>query len=309
MMRIVFAGTPLFACSSLTALLEAGHEIVGVYTQPDRLAGRGQKKTMSPVKALALQQGFSVFQPIRFDDAAQQQLSDLSPELLIVVAYGLILPKAVLTIPCLGCVNVHASLLPRWRGASPIASAILAGDTTTGISIMQMDEGLDTGDLLYQIDCSIHQTETSGILHDRLALLGAEALITTLNQWETLVPVKQPEIGACYAKKLSKTQARLDWKQSAEQLFNMVRAYNPWPMASTTINNQVIRIWKAHVITATQQALPGVIIAITKSGIDVACGVGYLRLVLIQLPGGKPLPVADLLNAPRDWMILGNRLE
>jgi len=312
-LRLIFAGTPEFAAVALDALLKAGHKVVAVYTQPDRPAGRGRKLRPSPVKALALQHDIPVFQPSSLKtDEAQQQLAAHKADLMVVAAYGLLLPKAVLDTPRLGCLNIHASLLPRWRGAAPIQRAILAGDEQTGITIMQMDEGLDTGAMLYKLSCPIHASETAGQLHDRLAELGSQALLHTLAQGpENMMTEKQDEAMASYAKKLDKAEAVIDWSQAATHIDLQVRAFNPWPVAQTRLHGKVLRIWQAQPrhANAAADAEPGTVMNCSKDGIDVACGQGTLSLLQLQLPGGKPLDITALLNGHPDLLRPGTKLS
>lgn len=296
-MRIIFAGTPDFAAASLQALLNSSHTVVGVYTQPDRPAGRGRKLTPSPVKQLALVHHIPVYQPLSFRDAQEQEtLRALNADIMVVAAYGLILPRTILDTPRLGCINVHASLLPRWRGAAPIQRAILAGDTITGITIMQMDAGLDTGNMLYTLPCPIHPDDTAEQLHDRLAILGAEALMSVLSHD---IPTGKPQDPdqATYAAKLTKTEAEIDWSLSAIDIERRIRAFNSWPIAYTYFNQQPLRIWQACIIETTDKSIPGTIIDANKSGIDVATGSSIIRLLSVQLPGGKKITAAEFLNA------------
>jgi methionyl-tRNA formyltransferase len=312
-LRIVFAGTPDFAAESLKALLQSGeHEVVAVYTQPDRPAGRGRELKASPVKELAVARKIPVLQPLNFKDSSiVAELAALEPDLMVVAAYGLILPRSVLDIPRLGCLNVHASLLPRWRGAAPIQRAILAGDRETGITIMQMEEGLDTGPMRLRMSCPISASDTAGSLHDRLALLGGEALVAALELLEEgeLPAEKQDDSLATYATKLSKEEARLDWTRPAAELDRAVRAYNPVPVAFTTLGDQTLRVWEARATDATTFCTPGMIIAAGREGLAVACGGGsVLCIETLQLPGGKPLSILQLLNARRDQLAAGQIL-
>lgn len=299
-LKIIFAGTPEFAATHLQALIAGHHNIVAVYTQPDRPAGRGRKLTASPVKQLALQHDLVVRQPTSLkDQAEQQQLAELNADLMIVVAYGLILPLAVLQAPRLGCINVHASVLPRWRGAAPIQRAILAGDSETGVTIMQMDEGLDTGDMLLIETTPINNDDTSQSLHDRLAEIGSSALLKALDLLNVNQLTAQPQDDslATYAEKIKKQEALIDWQQSARQIHQKVCAFNPWPVAETKLDEQKIRIWQSSVLEGNSDLAAGTVINESKTGVDVATGEGVLRITKLQLPGGKPLAASEFLNA------------
>ncbi|WP_369349377.1 methionyl-tRNA formyltransferase [Stenotrophomonas sp. JAG2] len=302
-MKIVFAGTPAFAVSSLRAAARH-HEVVAVYTQPDRPAGRGRGLAPSPVKLDAIARGIPVFQPDSLKTPeAQQQLRDLAPDLMVVVAYGLILPKAVLTIPTHGCWNVHASLLPRWRGAAPIQRAIQAGDAETGVCLMQMEAGLDTGPVLLKQHIAIGPNDTGGQLHDRLAALGEQVLSDGLGLLRAgIKPIAQPqpEAGVTYAHKLDKAEARLDWAQDAHALARTVRAFNPWPIAEAMLAGERVRIHGAIALDDNQSKAPGTLLGASRDGIDIACGQGALRLRVLQREGGKAITAADYLNARRD---------
>ncbi|KWV11179.1 methionyl-tRNA formyltransferase [Xanthomonas translucens] len=307
-MKIVFAGTPDFAVPSLRAAAQR-HEVVAVYTQPDRPAGRGRGLTPSPVKLEAVARGIPVLQPqtLRSPEALQT-LRALQPDLMVVVAYGLILPKAVLAIPTHGCWNVHASLLPRWRGAAPIQRAIEAGDSETGVCLMQMEAGLDTGPVLMSQRTPIGDSDTGGQLHDRLAALGAQVLADGLGLLRAgirPVPQPQPEVGVTYAHKLDKAQARLDWQQPAAQLALRVRAFNPWPITEAVLAGERVRIHGAVALELAHAQPPGTVLTASKQGIDIACGQGALRLRLLQREGGKAITAADYLNARRDLPVLG----
>jgi methionyl-tRNA formyltransferase len=298
-MRIVFAGTPDFSVPVLQAILDSPHTPVGVYTQPDRPAGRGRKLAPGPVKQLALQHDLAVYQPVSLKDAdARQALAGLQPDLMVVVAYGLLLPQAVLDIPRLGCVNLHASLLPRWRGAAPIQRAILAGDRETGVCLMQMEAGLDSGPVLASVSTPIAADETGGSLHDRLSGLSAELLARHLDDLEAgrLQGQVQDESLVTYAHKLDKREAAIDWQGGAADIERQVRAFNPWPVAQAQYQGQSLRIWRARAVEGPAAA-PGTVVAAGRDGIDVACASGCLRLLEIQLPGGKRLDAAAFLNA------------
>jgi len=306
-MRIIFAGTPEFAAQHLQALLDAGRdEIVAVYTQPDRPAGRGQKLMPSPVKQLALQHGLPVYQPQTLrDPAAQAELAALQPELMVVVAYGLILPQAVLDTPRLGCINSHASLLPRWRGAAPIQRALQAGDAESGVTVMQMEAGLDTGPMLLKVSTAITAEDTGGSLHDRLATLGSRAVVEAVAKLAAgeLRGEVQDDSLATYAHKLNKDEARLDWSRPAGELERLVRAFNPWPICHSTLNGEALKVHAAQL--GEGQGAPGSVLAADRSGLTVACGEGALRLTRLQLPGGKPLAFADLYNSRREQFAPG----
>ncbi|MBA55150.1 MAG: methionyl-tRNA formyltransferase [Pseudomonadales bacterium] len=309
-LNIIFAGTPDFAATVLQSILSSRHNVIACYTQPDRPAGRGRKLTPSPVKALAQEQDIPVYQPLNFKQAEDvERLAALNADLMVVVAYGLILPKSVLDAPRLGCINVHASILPRWRGAAPIQRAIAEGDTESGVTIMQMDVGLDTGDMLLKEFTPISAEDTGGSLHDRLAEIGGKAILDALEQIATgnTTPEPQNDSLATYAHKLSKEEGKLDWNRSALELNNLVRAFNPWPVAHTELNGNVLRVWQTQALLQNVNAEPGTLIAVNKDSLDVATGSGVLRLLELQLPGAKRLPVADILNAKADWFPVGAR--
>ena len=299
-LRIVFAGTPAFAVPCLRAAAARG-EVVGVYTQPDRPAGRGRQLAPSPVKVEALARQLPVFQPENFkSEAARDQLRALKPDLMVVVAYGLILPQSVLDIPAQGCWNVHASLLPRWRGAAPIQRAIQAGDSESGVCLMKMEKGLDTGPVLLSLSTPISDDDTGGSLHDRLSGLGAEVLsdgLKLLRAGMRPVPQPQPAEGVTYARKLDKSEARLDWTRPAAELANKVRAFNPWPIAEAQLAGERLRIHAARALPGATGKPPGTVVGASRDGIDVACGDGLLRLTVVQRDGGRALPAADYLNA------------
>ncbi|MEO1766524.1 methionyl-tRNA formyltransferase [Thiobacter aerophilum] len=290
-MQLVFAGTPEFAAAALKSLTAAGHDILLVLTQPDRPAGRGLKPKPSPVKDFALKQGLPVAQPASLKDAAvQATLRKIQPQVMVVAAYGLILPPAVLSIPARGCLNIHASLLPRWRGAAPIQRALLAGDVETGITIMRMDAGLDTGPMLLQKKCPIAPEDTAGSLHDRLAALGAAAIVEALDRLDSLTPVAQDERLATYAAKLTKEEALIDWTQPAEAIARAVRAYNPFPVAYTWLDGERLRIWFAR--AEPGQAPAGEVVAVDRQGVRVGTGAGLLVITELQREGAKRLNAA-----------------
>jgi methionyl-tRNA formyltransferase len=310
-LRIIFAGTPDFAARHLGTLLSSRHQIVGVFTQPDRPAGRGNKLTTSPVKVLAEQERIPVFQPESLRPEENQHLvADLNADIMVVVAYGLILPAAVLAMPRLGCINVHGSLLPRWRGAAPIQRSVWAGDKKTGITIMQMDIGLDTGDMLHKIECDIQPEDTSATLYDKLAQLGPQGLLITLQQLAegSALAEAQNKAQATYAEKLSKEEAKLDWALSATQLERCIRAFNPWPVSYFIVDEQPIKVWQAQVLPAAEDTEPGTILHADKHGIQVATTDGVLNITQLQPAGKKVMSAADLLNSRREWFTLGNQL-
>lgn len=307
-MKIIFAGTPEFAAVVLEHLLRSEHQIVAVYTQPDRPKGRGLKLAASPVKQLALQYKLPLNQPVSLKDSnALAKLADYHADVMIVVAYGLLLPAALLTIPKYGCINIHPSLLPHWRGAAPIQRTIYAGDHLTGVTIMQMDTGLDTGPILLQQQYVLDSDETAQTLHDVLAKLGAEALIKTLDLLAqgNLMPRAQDEKAATYAHKISKEEALIDWSQTANSLSCQIRAFNPWPVAYTTWQSETLRVWLAKKVAQQKEATPRTIVYAGTDGIDIATGDGVLRLLAVQLPGGKVLNVRDFYNAKRNLLIVG----
>ncbi|EOB2575035.1 methionyl-tRNA formyltransferase [Vibrio fluvialis] len=311
-LRIVFAGTPDFAARHLAALLSSEHEVIAVYTQPDRPAGRGKKLTASPVKNLALEHNIPVYQPENFkSDEAKQELAALNADIMVVVAYGLLLPKAVLDTPTLGCINVHGSILPRWRGAAPIQRSIWAGDAETGVTIMQMDVGLDTGDMLKIATLPIEASDTSGSMYDKLAELGPQALVECLSDIAqgTAVAVKQDDALANYAQKLSKEEAKIDWTLSAQAIERCVRAFNPWPMSHFAVADNQIKVWQARVEAGSSNQAAGTILKADKTGIYVATGAEILVLESLQIPGKKALPVQDILNARASWFEVGSQLN
>jgi methionyl-tRNA formyltransferase len=309
-MRVIFAGTPEFARSALAALHAAGHDIVGVFTQPDRPAGRGMKLQASAVKQFAQLHGLPVVQPhsLKLDGkypddarAAKEWLDAAHADVMVVAAYGLILPQWVLETPRYGCLNIHASLLPRWRGAAPIHRAIEAGDAQTGVTIMQMDAGLDTGDMLLEETCAISAQDTTATLHDSLAELGAHMIVKSLQQVGHFKPVKQPLEGVTYAHKIEKAEAAIDWTQAAPVLAQRVRAFDPFPGMTARWGNEVIKVWQAHaeILTPKEaiQKVPGTLLSVSEEGLQVTCGEGILCLTQLQNAGGKRLPVADFVRS------------
>ena len=301
-LNIVFGGTPDFAVPALEALIAAGHRIAAVYTQPDRPAGRGQRIASSPIKEAALRHGLTIEQPVTLKDAgAAQRLASYQPDVMVVVAYGLILPAAILAVPRLGCVNIHGSILPRWRGAAPIHRAVMARDATSGVSIMCMDEGLDTGPVLSMHPTPIGDRETVATLHDRLAAMGAQALVATLEKYTSgeLVPQKQPAVGVTYAHKIRKEEANLDWRRTAVELDAQIRAFNPWPVAETQWRTQQLRIWEAMPVPIDTHALPGSVLKTDVHGIVVATGAGALSVLRLQMAGRKQMSASEFLNAQR----------
>ena len=306
-LRIVYAGTPDFSVAALQALIASSHDVIAVYTQPDRPAGRGRDLHMSAVKQEALKHDIPVYQPLTLrDEGAQRELRALDADLMVVTAYGLLLPAEVLQAPRLGCINIHASLLPRWRGAAPIQRAIQAGDKKTGITIMQMDEGLDTGDILAVAECEIAEKDTGSSLHDKLMTLGAETLVSALPgiAARTVKIVKQDDADACYASKLNKAEARVNWSQSAIEIERLIRAFNSWPVAYCEYDRRgkpsKLRLWQADVVSESPPATgadPGKVIAESAAGIDVLTGAGVLRITELQAEGKRRMSAADFLNA------------
>lgn len=313
-LNIIFAGTPDFAATHLQALLNSHHNVVAVYTQPDKPAGRGKKLQASPVKQLAIANDLPIYQPKSLKSVeAQQELQALNADVMVVVAYGLILPRAILDAPRLGCLNVHGSILPRWRGAAPIQRAIWAGDKETGVTIMQMDVGLDTGDMLHKVYTSIDENETSASLYQKLADIAPPALIEVLDNLESskYPPEKQQEDQANYANKLSKEEAKLDWNLTACQLERNIRAFNPAPMAFLTLMvngvEERIRVYEAEVLPSIN-AKAGTILSVNKNGIEIATSEGVLKITCLQPSGKKPMSIADFLNGRGDWFKQGEML-
>ncbi|PPI87887.1 methionyl-tRNA formyltransferase [Candidatus Pantoea edessiphila] len=313
-MKIIFAGTSKFAVSYLNYIIKSDHQVIAIFTQPDRPAGRGQKLTASPVKIFAQNKNIPFFQPDSLNSKQYEEIiANLNADIMIVVAYGLIIPVNILNIPYLGCINVHASLLPRWRGAAPIQRAILAGDKKTGITLIQMNEGLDTGNILYQIECDISSQDTSLTLSDKLSQLGLKGLISTLFKLSNNIncSIKQDKKLVTYAKKINKKEAKLNWMLSAETLDRCVRAYNPWPISFFYIKNKLIKVWKVNVLNdmSIRYTNPGEIINITHKGIQVNTSIGILNLICIQFEGKKPMLIKDLINSHYEWFIPGSQLQ
>lgn len=310
--RIIFAGTPDFAAEALIAILQSQHNVVAVYTQPDRRAGRGQKVIHSPVKQLALKHSIPVEQPPHFKDTnSLDQLRQYNADIMVVAAYGIILPSEVLNEPKYGCINIHASLLPRWRGAAPIQRAIAQGDTQTGITIMLMDEGLDTGDMLHKTTLAIENNDTGYSLHNKLAKLGASSLITVLDNLPNYLSQAstQNEKQASYAKKLSKKEAQIDWSQPAQSIYNKVRAFKSWPVAFGVLNGQTIRLWEVDAKIYPHNFKIGEICSVDASYIAVACKDGHILLKTLQLPGKKALPCTEILRGKKDFFVIGQCFE
>jgi len=306
-LKIIFAGTPDFAAQHLQALFSSQHQVVAVYSQPDRPAGRGRKLTASPVKELALEHGIAIEQPISLKDSdAQVTLASYQADIMVVVAYGLLLPQEALDTPRLGCINVHGSLLPRWRGAAPIQRAILAGDERSGVTVMQMAAGLDTGPMLLKAEIPIANTDTSASLYEKLAILGCNSLVDALDQLQTngLTAHAQDDVQANYAAKLVKAEGAIDWHQTAQQISRQVRGLNPWPVAYSDWQDNRLRIWLAHAIDTPSDQPPGTLLALDKTGLEVACGTGRLIITQMQWPGGKALSDNQLVNL-KQKMTLG----
>jgi len=312
-LKIIFAGTPEFAADSLEAIIKHGHQVIAVYTQPDRRAGRGKKILKSAVKLVAEKHGIPVYQPEKLtNESAQKELAGLAPDLMIVAAYGLLLPPTVLSTPTLGCINIHASLLPRWRGAAPIQRAIQAGDDKTGITIMQMDKGLDTGNMLMKVSTPISQDDTGGTLHDRLSDLGAKAILDYLQQVEKKATSEgeiQNNNKANYAHKLSKQEAAINWKDNAQQICLSIRAFNPWPVAFLVLNDERVRIFEAEEINYQGEIPPGTILEKNKHGIVVSCGKNAIRILKLQLPGAKAISTQAFFNGGKNLLNVGESLE
>jgi len=307
-LRIVYAGTPEFAVPALRALVSSAHRVVAVYTQPDRPAGRGRILAASPVKQCALQHQLPVEQPLNFrSDEVVQQLQRHQADVMVVAAYGLILPQSVLDVPQQGCINIHASLLPRWRGAAPIQRAILAGDAQTGITLMRMEAGLDTGAMLKMFSTEIGEHENAAHLQERLATLSAPLLLQLLEDLPASLqqPITQPEAGITYAKKIIKDEARIDWQHGAIHIDRLIRAFNPWPVAETLLNGKQLRIWQAHILDQPAKATPATIVHADINGIQIACADQILNITQLQMAGRNVMNAADFIKA---HAIIGQRL-
>ena len=312
-LRIIFAGTPDFAATALSALIQSEHEVVAVYTQPDRPAGRGRKLRASPVKEVALENHIPVLQPDNLKEPhAQQELASFNADVMVVAAYGLILPQVILDTPRLGCLNIHASLLPRWRGAAPIQRAIAAGDKESGITIMQMNAGLDTGDILQLSSCPINDEDSGGSLHDRLAEIGASAILQTLEiiDSDKIKPEPQDDALATYAHKLDKKEAQINWQNSVTEIERLIRAFNPWPVAFTQLEDKSFRLWQAQALPLQSDTkadiTPGTVISCDKKGIDISCGEGVLRILKLQPSGSKAMDVAAFMNGHAKQLPVGS---
>jgi methionyl-tRNA formyltransferase len=311
-LRIIFAGTPDFAANALSALIKSEHQVVAVYTQPDRPAGRGRKLRASPVKEVAVKNNIPVLQPDNLKETnTQDTLRSFQADVMVVAAYGLILPQVVLDIPRLGCLNIHASLLPRWRGAAPIQRAIAAGDKESGITIMQMNAGLDTGDILQLTTCPITEKDNGGTLHDRLAEIGATSILEVLENLNSdkIKTQAQDDSLATYAHKLDKQEALINWQHSAIEIERLIRAFNPWPVAFTYLNNKTLRIWQAQVLPENSELKAGTVIYCDKQGIDISCGEGTLRLLKLQPSGSKAMDVAAFMNGHAKQLPVGSVLQ
>jgi methionyl-tRNA formyltransferase len=310
--KVIFAGTPEFASIALSAIIEAEYEVVAVYTQPDRPAGRGKKIQFSAVKQVAMQHDIPVEQPLNFkQENSLEQLQSYQADVMVVAAYGIILPQTVLDSFEFGCINIHGSLLPRWRGAAPIQRAICAGDKKTGITIMQMDKGLDTGNMLLKSAIDISDLDTGSTLHDKLAQLGAHLCVEALDQLTPLIATSeaQDDTLANYAHKLTKLEAQIDWSQSVEVIERSIRAYNSWPVSYTSLNDKVIKVWQVEIVdTAKDHEEPGSILESSKHSITIACGKGALNIIEAQLPNSKRMPMQAILNSKADWFQVGNKL-
>ena len=307
-LRIVFAGTPEFGIPALEALYHSGHQLIAAYSQPDRPAGRGCKLQAPPVKVWAMEHQIPVYQPVNFKSPESvEELRALHPDVMVVIAYGLILPRSVLKIPRFGCINVHASLLPRWRGASPIQHAILHGDRQTGVTIMQMDAGMDTGHMLEKVSCDISDTDTAQSLHDRLSSISAAPLLKVIDavQQNALIPEVQQESLVTYAGKINKNDAHIDWSRDAVDIDRMIRAWHPWPVAFTDLQGEVLRIHQGRVVMNQTTAEPGTILAIERDGMKVAAGNQSILVEKIQFPGGKIITIADYINSQKHQLEVG----